>query len=260
MEERTEQNIKKENGKAFIRFIIILFIATIFGGAIGITTQIFQEKVSIFLKIGLTQFIESISFYGICVCSILLSGASLVIYFRCKSQLKKKEMDEDELLDRVELQLNYPILFTNICMILDFLFFAGGIADISNSRQVGMTLVAFLISIAVIVLIQQKTIDLLRVLNPEKKGSVYDMNFSHKWEESSDEAEKLIIYKASYISFRYTTMSCIGIWLVLMIGSNVTDIGILPIACVVVIWMVQTVSYCIASMRITKTKQGKKNS
>ena len=157
------------------------------------------------------------------------------------------------------MKLNYPLLFSNICMILDFFFFAGGITELSDLRQTGLNLLGFILSIGIIVLIQQKIIDLLRVLNPEKKGSVYDMNFSHKWEESCDEAEKLMMYKASYTSFRFTAVTCIVLWLVLAIASNTTDIGILPVTCVMVIWMVQTVSYCIASIRMTKSKQNKKD-
>jgi len=257
MGERTEQKIKKENKKAFVKFAVILGIAMIFGGILGGMTQLFQEDLGWILETGLSQSINRISTYGIYISSILFLTASWIVYFQCKSQLKKKEEDEDELLDRVEMKLSYPLLFSSILLILDFFFFAGSITNIADLRRVGVTLAGFVISIGAIIVIQQKTIDLLKVLNPEKKGSVYDVNFSRKWEESCDEAEKSQIYKAGYSAFHPTMMACIILWLVLVLAGNICDIGILPVACVTIIWMVQTVSYCIASIKMTKKKHGK---
>ena len=34
--------------------------------------------------------------------------------------------------------------------------------------------------------LQQMTVDFQKIMNPEKQGSVYDLRFQKKWEESCD--------------------------------------------------------------------------
>ena len=41
-------------------------------------------------------------------------------------------------------------------------------------------------------------------MNPEKKGSIFDMHFSKKWADSCDEAEMIMACKAGYKSFKAT--------------------------------------------------------
>ena len=45
-------------------------------------------------------------------------------------------------------------------------------------------------------------VELEKKLNPEKKGDVIETNFSKKWEDSCDEAQKMIIYEAGYRAYR----------------------------------------------------------
>ena len=71
-------------------------------------------------------------------------------------------------------------------IILDFFFFA---ASIIYDRFLP-DLILFLASVAVLVVLQQKIVDLERRINPEKRGSVYDMKFQKTWMDSCDEAER----------------------------------------------------------------------
>ena len=48
---------------------------------------------------------------------------------------------------------------------------------------------------------QQMTVDFQKIMNPEKQGSVYDLRFQKKWEESCDELEKFTIYRSAYKAY-----------------------------------------------------------
>ena len=189
---------------------------------------------------------------------IPLLSTAWIVYGRCKELLRARSQEDEEVLDRVEMLLNYPILLSSSYMIFEFFFFAGMVMYTESLRDKIIGMLGYVITLALIIIIQQKAVDLLKEMNPEKKGSIYDMDFAKKWEKSCDEAEQLLMYKSSYIAFRYTTITCIVIWLLLVLLGMVYDIGILPVACVTVIWFIQTLSYCIASIKLTKKKQGGK--
>lgn len=59
-----------------------------------------------------------------------------------------------------------------------------------------------LVSVALVVLVQQKIVDLVRRMNPEKQVSVYDSKFQKKWYNTCDEAERAQIGQASYQAFQ----------------------------------------------------------
>ena len=66
-------------------------------------------------------------------------------------------------------------------------------------------------------------------MNPEKQGSVYDLNFRKKWWGSFDEAEKFVTYKASYTTMKAISYTCMGLWLFCLIGMIFFDFGVLPL-------------------------------
>ena len=104
---------------------------------------------------------------------------------------------------------------------------------------------SMLFSLVVSIILTQKVVNFAKELNPEKQGSVYDINFGKKWLNSSDEAEKFVMYKSSYTSMKATSYTCMGLWLFCLIGMMSFGFGVLPLVMVVVIWLVQTSAYCL---------------
>ncbi len=78
------------------------------------------------------------------------------------------------------------------------------------------------------------------------------MKFAKKWEESCDEAEKINIYKSAYKSYRSVQMTCMVLLLVCILGDFVWHFGLMPVAMVSIIWIVQTTSYSLESIGLTK--------
>ena len=102
--------------------------------------------------------------------------------------------------------------------------------------------------------LQQKVVDLERRLNPEKRGSVYDMKFQKTWMDSCDEAERAQIGQACYRAYMVGTKVCTFLWVALLILNFVFDFGMLPIAAVLVVWGVMQTVCALECIRLSKRK------
>lgn len=76
------------------------------------------------------------------------------------------------------------------------------------------------------------------------------MRFRKKWFDSCDEAEKLKVYRASYASNKATGIACIGLCFFCLFGAILWGLGPLPMCIVGVIWLTDTITYCVAGYRI----------
>ena len=100
--------------------------------------------------------------------------------------------------------------------------------------------------------IQQKGVNLSKEINPEKKGSVYDIKFQDKWMENCDEAERYTVYKCSFKTFK--TMQIVGIvlWLVCLLGQMFLKTGVFATIIVTVYLIVQTSVYSVQGIYFAK--------
>ena len=69
------------------------------------------------------------------------------------------------------------------------------------------------------------------------------MKFDRKWEASSDEAERQIMYKAAYTAFRAANMACLIIWTIAVVIQMFVHTGVFPVICICAIWLVLNVTY-----------------
>ena len=112
------------------------------------------------------------------------------------------------------------------------------------------SVIFFPISMILLILLQQKVVDLTRRMNPEKEGSVYDTKFRKRWLESCDEAERAQIGQAAYQAFVVTTTACGVIWVILVMLNVSMGTGLLPIFVVLVIWGVLQTSYLLTAIKL----------
>ena len=70
--------------------------------------------------------------------------------------------------------------------------------------------------------------------------------------ESCDEREKMIVYKAAYASYQATGKACVLLFLLTALGSTVFGYGPLPSALILMIWLIQIISYTRACAREEK--------
>ena len=147
------------------------------------------------------------------------------------------------------------LLCSSLAMILDFLFLGMGVLYTDGAIVAIITVAEMLVSVALVVLAQQKTVDLTRRMNPEKQVSAYDRKFQKKWYELCDEAERAQIGQASYRAFRAVNVFCPFLWLALLLLSYVFPIGLLPMVSVLAVWAVLEVTYILECMRLSGKRE-----
>lgn len=252
-------NVKKENRKALPKFFLIIFVSAIFGGVMGFLSGVAgASSLPEAITAGVEHLLVVTTPWAIPVSSLALLGGGWVLYGKAKRLVQNWDGEDEDAMEEAEEQLSWALLLSSLARILDFFFLAAGSMGSDGTLRPLFVVAAFLISCAVLTLLQQKVVDLEKTMNPEKQGSVYDIKFQKKWFESCDEAEKAQIGQASCKAYQAGSMTCLVLWLVLVILDHVFAFGLVPIFVVLLIWAVLTVSYTLECIRLSKRAKNKR--
>lgn len=176
------------------------------------------------------DFIISISPYLLLLNTVL---CIVVIHFNINKNSKLLEKNDDSLYDLIERSLSKVLVWTSVLIFINFLLFGLGFYNIKyNSMNAIFSLVIiaiFVISLFVAVMYQNKIVNMVKQMNPEKKGDVYDKKFGEKWLDSCDELEKMIIYKTCYKLYELMSKVISTLFIVFTVLGMVYDIGILVV-------------------------------
>ncbi|MFR3497818.1 MAG: DUF3169 family protein [Paraclostridium bifermentans] len=264
MSNKCIDEIKKEDKKAFKSFIVILVIATIAGGFLGGMSENLKQIMGKNLSSSLITILEYITPFANIILSMLLILVGKIIYTDSRKgyELWKKSDEDDNSIDKIEENLSYLCLFSAVINIICFFFIGiGGMLlpfdDINGDLSV-IKFICYFIGIILCLtsstLIQKKIVNLQKEMNPLLKGSVYDIKFAKKWLDSCDESIKLGIFKSAYKAYVSVSRTCIALWLFCIIGYDLWNFGIMPLVIVTIIWLVQTISYCLESIKYSKAQ------
>lgn len=246
---------KGENRKALPKFALTMLGSLLLGGLLGFAVGVGRFFVAADNLIPwINGALSAATPWGIPVTSVLTLGPAFFLY---RSAAKKFAAwgggDEDETSESIEASLSWVLLLSAVQLLINFFFMAAFCvyymdADIDALALVGV----FVVSDALVIFAQQKTVDLERKMNPEKHGSVYDTKFQKKWLESCDESERRQIGQACYKAYMVATRFCLGLWLVLVILSMVFEMSILPVFVLLLVWGVLQVTYTLECIRLGK--------
>lgn len=213
-----KEEIRKEDNKKIGLFAVILVISGFAGGVLG---AIGIGLVDSMRESGLTfvefwnqlqrDFAVPASFLLIILDVIFI--IILFSYLHKAKKLWKSDMDEDEKYEVVDRKLSFSIVISNVTYYVNFAFFGfafyaamsfvEGVSE--NWLHIYMRtidLVVFMATLFINLAIQRACVNLTKLMNPEKKGSIYDMKFDKVWYQSCDEAERMQIGLASYKAFQ----------------------------------------------------------
>lgn len=244
---------RSDNRKALPKFFLTIFLAALGGAVVGIFSSFSgAEELFVQLAESAKTGLQGIAPYSFWVLLIVLGGAEALLYQQAKKLFDTWDGEEESTVELAEEKLSKILLLTSVHLILN-LFFMGVFFFLGAEGSL-FGLAGFAVSFAVVILMQQKTVDLEKKMNPEKKGSVYDTNFQKKWIESCDENEQRKIGAAAMRSFRMVNNVCVVLWVILVFLSLVYPVGILPMFLVLLIFGVNQVSYCLEAIRLEKKK------
>ena len=246
--------VKKDNRKALPKYLLILFVAAIFGGVLGFAAGwVGHDNISEVIATAVVGGLTAIAPWALLVTSVVSLALILWLYRGAKALFTGWDGEDEAVMDRADEKLNWALLLTAAQLVLDMFFFA--VAQSAHNMTALWSVLLFLVSIFLLVFAQQKIVDLTRKMNPEKKGSVYDTKFKKKWFESCDEAEQKQIGQAAYKAFNVVSTACPILWAALLMLSYAFDFNpLMPTFIVCFIWLLLQVSYCLECIRLGKRK------
>ncbi len=254
---KNKDKVQQENRKALPKFLLILAGSVVAGLLVGGAMAATWET-------GADYTLQDILYEALGLASPWLTWAVTVVcmpialyyHLRGKRRWQNWDGEADDVLDHAEHELSIGLIINSVNMVLTMLFY--GVATMLCYSWAGYiaTQVGFVVSLVVLVVYQQKTVDLCKRMNPEKQGSVYDVNFQKKWLDSCDEAERTNIYRSSYRAYRNMSIALPILWCVAVVAGLWFD-GVGPLAVVLVsaAWLVQTLSYGLEALRLEAPKK-----
>lgn len=251
VKEAEEQN-KKDDKKYFKPFIIMMIICTIVGFFFGKLTKMADEHTET-----IKNFMENlnvIAAYALPALFLVFNIVMTIMIFRTINRQYRRinvwDGEDEDILDDIENKLNSPLNFSNVMLLVGMFLFAAHahyfvkceLPELHENILFATILFDFVTCFIIALAAQKKIVNLLKIMNPEKKGSIFDSSFRRKWEESSDEGQQLIIYKSAYKAFIVSNTTCMVLWVVGIICDFAFHTGLLPIAFVILIWFIQVIT------------------
>ena len=242
---------KSDNRKALPKFFLTILGAGIFGGVLGFAAG-FMNAGS--LSDGVRQLVNAaltVSVpWGIPVTNVAALGIGWGLYIKAKNLYSGWDGEDENHIDRAEQKLSWGLLMSAVTLICDLFFFSVAVVYASGPMVMAAFIVEFFLGVGVATVLQQKIVDLTKKINPEKRGSVYDMKFQKKWMDSCDESEQRQIGQACYKACLAATKVCLWLWVALMILHFAFGTGLLPAVPVLIVFSVLQITYTLESIRL----------
>ena len=220
-----------------------------------------QDHLIISTASDLQNMIADLSPYMITVFEVLGLGYTIFLYWSAKQKFLRWDQEDEDFIEDVEHQIEKGMMMTDIEQIICFLLLAFLLWNLKENRRVSEALIGcliFLVLMVGMVFVQRAYIELLRKINPEKRGDALDIHFQKKWIESCDELEKMQIYESCYHSFQ-TMQKCFPIAMgIFMFAEIYFNMGVFPIVILGILWLIQTITYKNYAMKLSRRKGNKK--
>lgn len=256
------KKVEGASKKTMVKFVVILLGALLAGFFGGMGMSALKNVNMSDFGAKAAEWYQMCGHYLFLAVEAILFVLSLVFYCQGKKMAQNWDGESEDAIEAAEKKLEYPIVFGNVALISNLAFFASGVwvtndLEVTKSRVafiIAFYLVVFILSYVWILILQNATIKVVKQINPEKQGSIFDSKFQKKWEESCDEAEKLMVYKSAWHAFKVVNTACVVLWLITLISMMNFHTGLFPVLCVCILYLIANLSYILESMRLEHKK------
>ena len=249
---KNNDEIRQANRKAMPKFLLVMLGGLALGAVIGfagmfILSAAGQDNLTAALA-GLATGLAAAAPWLLAACGAAELIAGLILYQRAKTIVRSWDGEDETVPERAEKPLNLAIWISSMAMVAAFFLmtaaYSAGMASKSDAFGMLGGIIAFSAVMVVTLILQQRLVDLVKQLYPEKKASVYDTKFQKEWFNQCDEAEKAQIGECAYHAYNAVNRTCMALWLVFTVTALFLDTGILPVLAVCAIWAVSQTVYC----------------
>lgn len=257
-EEKVLHKIAQEDRRSKKNFIMVCLIGGIIGGIVGgcmvfLLSESAQGERT-FVEIWAELQLHSVFFFRflLIVSGLIIYSIALAYYRRAKKLWSNVEQREENW-ETIDNKAGMAIALIGVLTVWQITLFALGMYMVPKTFLLSGEIISYIITLIChlfLVLgglsITKKAVNLIKEMNPGKRGSVYDMKFKEKWYQSCDEAERMQIGVAAYKAYFATSYCCLFLIVILTFLCMVFELGMLPVFCVGIVWMTQTITYQIA--------------
>jgi len=254
--------IKQEGKNVKRRFYITILISAAIGGCFGllissISLNTTLESRNHFLKL-IDLFFEQAIPYIFIIFSIITIFYVLFLQHKVKSEFQNLSEEDDVKIQSIENRVNTALMLSNIIYIISFmligivtsdLFYNGNLFKHSFLITFVVCFLFFVFNLIIVIRVQKNLIHLIKKMNPEKKGNVYDINFHKDWLNSCDEAQQLMIYKCAYKSFQTMGRVFTNLMLFFFLVSILYHSAIFLMILTTFFWLLMNITYSLESMK-----------
>lgn len=239
--------MKKKKIKSIVIFFLVLTACYLVGFIAGMNLSGFDASSIDFDKI--YDNLGNVLPFVYLALSIIAVTISVVSYVTVKIKADKWDgEDEDEIYD-VERKMNIPNFTCGIYMVINLFFFS---TCLYLKKYENLAVTCFAVTSICLFTVSGLIIRLEKKLNPEKRGSIFDLNFAKIWENSSDEAQKLNMYKAGYKTYKTVNVACMILWVLVFLEMMVLDRGFSAMICICIIWLTSAITYLYTGIKLEK--------
>ena len=249
------KEIKQENRRALPKFVAVVAGAFLLGVLLSVGAQAIHSRGVEGFSTTLRQTMEACAAWIIPVLLLAVNLPCGLSLRRCEKDLRAWNGEDEVLPDRVEQRINYVLLFSNISYLVSMLVLSLVLVSMENVPTLLIVLAEFIAAQVVMVLQQKKSVDLVKTMNPEKRGSVLDMNFQKKWMDSCDENERKRVGEASYAAYWTVNVTCIVLWVLLIFVDQVIDVGAIPFFLLLTILGASMTAYCMTEIKANRRRR-----
>ena len=248
------KQIKQENRRALPKFLAVMAGAFLLGILMSLAAQAIHSRGVEGVSAALRQMMEACAAWIIPVLLLAVNLPCGLGLRSCEKTLRAWDGEDEVLPERIEQRINYILLFSNISYLISMLVFSLVLVSMENLPVLLIALAEFIVAQVVVVLQQKKSVDLVKTMNPEKRGSVLDMNFQKKWMDSCDENERKRVGEAAYAAYWTVNVTCIVLWVLLIFVDQIMDVGAIPFFLLLTILGVSMTAYCMTEIKANRRR------
>lgn len=260
---KTDKNIKTNNKKKTLTTVLVFAALCILGGCLGVFIGYFSGQYESFDLTAIKEIIKNILIYVTPV-ALLCTFTFVLIYSifghnKAKKAILNWDGEDEEYIEKIEAKLGVIISMLTIGLILIYALFAVyfyALFNLMNPEQFFNTLplmalvfMAFFATIFYNTFMQRACVELVKKINPEKKGDTLSVNFQKEWEQSMDEAQKLMLYETGYRTYKVMNYALMIAWLICTLGI-MFGMGLMPTLVVSALWLTSTITYSVYGYKI----------